>query len=78
MPTIEVKWFEGRSTEQKAKLAKAITDAVVEIGETTHEVLAHVSGKMRMHFIKILPGDVVKLEISPFDLTRGRITYRNK
>ncbi len=43
-----------------------------------HEVLAHVSGKMRMHFIKILPGDVVKLEISPYDLTRGRITYRNK
>jgi translation initiation factor IF-1 len=45
---------------------------------STHEVLAHVSGKMRMHFIKILPGDVVKLEISPYDLTRGRITYRNK
>ncbi|SVA36638.1 uncharacterized protein METZ01_LOCUS89492 [marine metagenome] len=50
----------------------------VEMGENTHEVLAHVSGKMRMHFIKILPGDVVKLEISPYDLTRGRITYRNK
>ena len=49
-----------------------------EIGDTTHEVLAHVSGKMRMHFIKILPGDVVKLDISPYDLTRGRITYRNK
>ena len=50
----------------------------VEIGENAHEVLAHVSGKMRMHFIKILPGDIVKLEISPYDLTRGRITYRNK
>lgn len=43
-----------------------------------HEVLAHISGKMRMHFIKILPGDKVKLEISPYDLTRGRITYRAK
>ena len=50
----------------------------VEIGDSTHEVLAHVSGKMRMHFIKILPGDMVKLEISPYDLSRGRITYRNK
>ena len=50
----------------------------VEIGDDKHEVLAHVSGKMRMHFIKILPGDIVKLEISPYDLTRGRITYRNK
>ncbi len=50
----------------------------VEIGGNTHEVLAHVSGKMRMHFIKILPGDVVTLEISPYDLSRGRITYRQK
>ncbi|MEY4631704.1 MAG: hypothetical protein RIQ81_1824 [Pseudomonadota bacterium] len=46
--------------------------------ENGHEVLAHISGKMRMHFIKILPGDKVKLEISPYDLTRGRITYRAK
>jgi translation initiation factor IF-1 len=43
-----------------------------------HEVLAHISGKMRMHFIRILPGDKVKLEISPYDLKRGRITYRAK
>lgn len=43
-----------------------------------HEVLAHISGKMRMHFIRILPGDKVKLEISPYDLTRGRIVYRSK
>lgn len=43
-----------------------------------HEVLAHVSGKMRMHFIKILPGDKVKVELSPYDLKRGRITYRYK
>lgn len=43
-----------------------------------HKVLAHISGKMRMHYIKILPGDRVKVEISPYDLTRGRITYRAK
>ena len=41
-----------------------------------HEVLAHVSGKMRMHYIKILPGDKVKVELSPYDLSRGRITFR--
>jgi len=46
--------------------------------ENGHAVLAHVSGKMRMHFIKILPGDKVKMELSPYDLTRGRITYRYK
>jgi len=43
-----------------------------------HKVLAHVSGKMRMYFIKILPGDMVTVELSPYDLTRGRITYRGK
>ena len=43
-----------------------------------HEVLAHISGKMRMNFIRILPGDRVKLEISPYDLGRGRIVYRSK
>ncbi|MEK6758258.1 MAG: translation initiation factor IF-1 [Deltaproteobacteria bacterium] len=46
--------------------------------ENKHKVLAHVSGKMRMHFIKILPGDKVTIELSPYDLTRGRITYRAK
>ena len=46
--------------------------------ENGHKVLAHISGKMRMHFIKILPGDRVRLELSPYDLTRGRITYRMK
>jgi translation initiation factor IF-1 len=43
-----------------------------------HKVLAHISGKMRMHFIKILPGDKVSIELSPYDLTRGRIVYRGK
>lgn len=46
--------------------------------ENKQEVLAHVSGKMRMHFIRILPGDRVLVELSPYDLTRGRITYRYK
>ncbi len=43
-----------------------------------HKVLAHISGKMRMHFIKILPGDKVTVELSPYDLTRGRITFRSR
>ena len=46
--------------------------------ENGHRVLAHISGKMRMHFIKILPGDRVTVELSPYDLTRGRIIYRTK
>ena len=46
--------------------------------ENGHRVLAHVSGKMRMHFIKILPGDKVLVELSPYDLTRGRIIFRSK
>lgn len=46
--------------------------------ENDHEVLAYISGKMRMHFIKILPGDKVSVELSPYDLTRGRIVYRYK
>jgi translation initiation factor IF-1 len=46
--------------------------------ENGHKVLAHISGKMRMHYIKILPGDKVTVELSPYDLTRGRITYRHK
>lgn len=46
--------------------------------ENEHIILAHISGKMRMHFIKILPGDKVAVELSPYDLTRGRIVYRYK
>jgi translation initiation factor IF-1 len=59
----------------KEPLPNAMFKVTLENG---HEVLAHISGKMRMHFIKILPGDKVKLEISPYDLSRGRITYRTK
>lgn len=46
--------------------------------ENGHQITAHISGKMRMHYIKILPGDRVKLEMSPYDLTKGRITFRYK
>ncbi len=46
--------------------------------ENGHKVLAHISGKMRMHYIRILPGDKVQVELTPYDLTRGRITYRFK
>lgn len=46
--------------------------------ENKHQILAHISGKMRMHFIKILPGDTVTVELSPYDLSRGRIVYRAK
>ena len=56
-------------------LSNAMFRAELENG---HIVTAHISGKMRMHYIKILPGDRVKVELSPYDLTRGRITYREK
>ncbi|MCR4829327.1 MAG: translation initiation factor IF-1 [Bacteroidales bacterium] len=46
--------------------------------ENGHKIIAHISGKMRMHYIKILPGDKVQIEMSPYDLTKGRITYRHK
>jgi len=63
----------------EGKIIEALPNAMfrVEI-EGGHRVLAHICGKMRMHYIKILPGDKVKLELSPYDLTRGRITYREK
>ena len=56
-------------------LPNAMFKVVLENG---HQVLAHISGKMRMHYIKILPGDKVTIELSPYDLDRGRITYRYK
>lgn len=60
-----------------ATVEEALPNAVFRvILENGHEVLAHVSGKMRMHFIRILPGDTVTVELSPYDLTRGRIVLR--
>ena len=63
----------------EGEIVEALPNAMFRVKlENDHIVLAHVSGKMRMHFIRILPGDKVKLELSPYDLTRGRITYRFK
>lgn len=60
-------------------VAEALPNAMFRVElENNHVVLAHVSGKMRMHFIRILPGDKVTVELSPYDLTRGRIVYRYK
>lgn len=60
-------------------VTEALPNAMFRVElENQHLVLAHVSGKMRMHFIRILPGDKVTVELSPYDLTRGRITYRYK
>ena len=59
-------------------LPSAMFRVEVEIGGEKHEVLAHVSGKMRMYYIRILPGDKVRVQMSPYDLTRGRIVYREK
>ena len=65
--------------ETEGKIVEALPNAMFRVElENGHIVLAHVSGKMRMHFIRILPGDKVKLELSPYDLSRGRITYRVK
>lgn len=68
----EVIEFEGTIQES---LPNAMFKVVLENG---HQVLAHISGKIRKNFIKILPGDKVKVELTPYDLTRGRITYRLK
>lgn len=63
----------------EGKVLEALPNAMFKVElENKHEVLAHISGKMRMHFIKILPGDSVTVELSPYDLSRGRITYRSK
>ena len=62
----------------QAKIIDALPNAMFKVElENGHEVLAHVSGKMRMHFIRILPGDSVTVEMSPYDLNRGRIVLRN-
>jgi translation initiation factor IF-1 len=63
----------------QAEVIEALPNAMFRVKlESGHQILAHVSGKMRMHFIRILPGDRVQVELSPYDLARGRITYRYK
>ncbi len=65
------------SIRVEATVREALPNAMFRVElQNGHKVLAHVSGKMRMHFIRILPGDKVTLEISPYDLTKGRIVYR--
>ena len=68
-----------KSIEQDGTILEALSNAMFKVQlENGHEVLAHISGKMRMHYIRILPGDKVKLDMSPYDLTKGRITFRYK
>ncbi len=63
--------------EVKGKIVETLPNAMFRVElENGHKVLAHISGKMRMHYIRILPGDEVTVELSPYDLSRGRITYR--
>lgn len=67
------------SIEVNGTVVEALPNAQFKVKlENDHEVLAHLSGKLRMHFIRILPGDQVTLELSPYDLTKGRITWRGK
>ncbi len=63
--------------EQEGKVIEALSNAMFRVElENGHVVTAHISGKMRLHYIKLLPGDKVKLEMSPYDLTKARITFR--
>ncbi|MCE1200735.1 MAG: translation initiation factor IF-1 [Bacteroidia bacterium] len=65
--------------EQDGTVIESLGNAMFRVElENGHQLIAHISGKMRMHYIKILPGDRVKLELSPYDLTKGRITFRYK
>ena len=65
--------------EQDGTITQALSNAMFRIElENGHTITAHISGKMRMHYIKLLPGDKVKVEMSPYDLTKGRITLRYK
>ena len=68
-----------QSIEQDGTITDALGNAMFKVElENGHIITAHISGKMRMHYIKILPGDKVKVEMSPYDLTKGRITFRYK
>jgi translation initiation factor IF-1 len=92
-PSGHLPWWWGPIRGEESPLPKPKEDAIVLEGtileslpnamfrvelDNGHKVLAHISGKMRMHYIRILPGDKVQVELTPYDLTRGRITYRYK
>ena len=67
------------SIEQDGVITEALSNAMFRVElENGHVITAHISGKMRMHYIKILPGDRVRVDMSPYDLTKGRITFRYK
>jgi translation initiation factor IF-1 len=67
------------SIEQDGTIIEALSNAMFRVQlENGHQLIAHISGKMRMNYIKILPGDRIKVEMSPYDLSKGRITYRYK
>ena len=67
------------SIEQDGVITEALSNAMFRVElENGHIITAHISGKMRMHYIKILPGDKVRVDMSPYDLTKGRITFRYK
>ncbi|MEI8202108.1 MAG: translation initiation factor IF-1 [Bacteroidota bacterium] len=67
------------SIQQDGTVIESLGNAMFRVElENGHVIIAHISGKMRMHYIKILPGDRVQLEMSPYDLTKGRITFRYK
>lgn len=69
----------GDNIEMQGKVLEALPNAMFRVElENSHVLLAHISGKMRMNYIRILPGDQVTVEVSPYDLSRGRIIYRNK
>jgi translation initiation factor IF-1 len=77
--TLEVSMAKGTAVEVEGTVTEALPNATFRVQmDNGHMVLAHVSGKMRKFFIRILAGDRVKMELSPYDLTRGRITYRFK
>ena len=66
-----------KSIEQEGKIIEALSNAMFRVElENGHVVTAHISGTMRLHYIKLLPGDKVKLEMSPYDLSKARITFR--
>jgi len=76
---VRCKLPKGEAIEVEGTVVEPLPNAMFRVElENGHKVLAHICGKMRMHYIKILPGDKVKVELSPYDLSRGRITYRYK
>ena len=77
--------FDGRAADEMRSVRitpgfqkHAEGSALIELGETKHEIIGHISGKMRRHYIRITPGDRVLVQLSPYDLTKGRIVYRQR